>query len=90
MAQLAPHEKVRDSTGTLLGNGVVYQTKTFIFVAVGSQFFRQGGVPGMIHRDAHHLGIAAIAGNWGNGEFDGNWLALVVKHVGMSNINGLA
>ncbi|GFV60029.1 uncharacterized protein TNCV_874371 [Trichonephila clavipes] len=43
----------------------------------------------MIHRDAHHLGIAAIAGNRGNGEFDGHLLALVMKHVGMSKINGL-
>ncbi|GFX42124.1 uncharacterized protein TNCV_2135391 [Trichonephila clavipes] len=45
------------------------------------------GQPGMTHRDAHHLRIAAIAGNRGNGEFDG--LALVMKHVGMSKINGL-
>ncbi|GFX29945.1 uncharacterized protein TNCV_3964161 [Trichonephila clavipes] len=43
----------------------------------------------MIHRDAHHLEIAAIAGSRGNGEFDGHLLALVMKHVGMSKINGL-
>ncbi|GFU20789.1 uncharacterized protein TNCV_4823341 [Trichonephila clavipes] len=60
-----------------------------MFVAVGSQFVGHGGEPGMIHRDAHHLGIAAIAGNHGNGEFDGHWLALVLKHVGMGKINGL-
>ncbi|GFU51551.1 uncharacterized protein TNCV_81871 [Trichonephila clavipes] len=43
----------------------------------------------MIHRDAHHLGIHAIAGNRGNGEFDEHWLAPVQKHVGMSKIDGL-
>ncbi|GFU45704.1 uncharacterized protein TNCV_3501141 [Trichonephila clavipes] len=60
-----------------------------MFVAFGSHFVERGGEPGMIHRDAHHLGITAIAGNRGNGEFDGHWLALVMKHVGMSKINGL-
>ncbi|GFV34718.1 uncharacterized protein TNCV_1450221 [Trichonephila clavipes] len=43
----------------------------------------------MIHGDAHHLGIAAIPGNRGNGQFDGHWLALVMKHVGMRKIGGL-
>ncbi|GFY12070.1 uncharacterized protein TNCV_4975701 [Trichonephila clavipes] len=60
-----------------------------MFVAVGSQLVWRGGEPGMIHRVAHHLGIADITGNRGNGEFDGHWLALVMKHVGMSKINGL-
>ncbi|GFS86577.1 uncharacterized protein TNCV_903331 [Trichonephila clavipes] len=67
----------------------VYQTKPFMFVSIGSQFVERDGEPGMIHRDAHNLGIAAIAGNRGNGEFDGHWLALVIKHVGMSKIGGL-
>ncbi|GFW42093.1 uncharacterized protein TNCV_1905511 [Trichonephila clavipes] len=44
----------------------------------------------MIHRDAHHLGIAAIAGNHGNGEFKGPWLALGIRYVGMSKTGGLA
>ncbi|GFT67673.1 hypothetical protein TNCV_3001111 [Trichonephila clavipes] len=43
----------------------------------GSHFVGRGGEPGMILRDAHHLGITAIAGNRGDGEFDGHWLALV-------------
>ncbi|GFU74723.1 uncharacterized protein TNCV_2431131 [Trichonephila clavipes] len=43
----------------------------------------------MIHGDAHHLGITAIPGNRGNGQFDGHWLALVMKHVGMRKIGGL-
>ncbi|PRD26521.1 UNVERIFIED_CONTAM: hypothetical protein NCL1_37866 [Trichonephila clavipes] len=60
-----------------------------MFVAVGSQFVGRGAEPGMIHCDVHHLGIAAIARNRGNGEFDGHWLALVMKRVGMSKIGGL-
>ncbi|PRD20773.1 UNVERIFIED_CONTAM: hypothetical protein NCL1_53662 [Trichonephila clavipes] len=60
-----------------------------MFGAVGLQFVGRGGEPGMINLDAHHLGIAVIAGNRGNGEFDGQWLALVIKHVGMSKIGGL-
>ncbi|GFT38781.1 uncharacterized protein TNCV_1499531 [Trichonephila clavipes] len=43
----------------------------------------------MIHRDAHHLGITAIALNHDNREFDGHWLALVMKHVAKSKIGGL-
>ncbi|GFX60549.1 hypothetical protein TNCV_1555391 [Trichonephila clavipes] len=35
----------------------------------------QKSEPGMIPRD--HLGITAIVENWGNGEFDGHWLAQV-------------
>ncbi|PRD20755.1 UNVERIFIED_CONTAM: hypothetical protein NCL1_53719 [Trichonephila clavipes] len=60
-----------------------------MFGAVGLQFVGRGGEPGMIHRDAHHLGIAVISGNRGNGEFDGQWLALVIKHVGMNKIGAL-
>ncbi|GFW69007.1 uncharacterized protein TNCV_2919051 [Trichonephila clavipes] len=70
----------RYSTGTLLGKGECTR-RSCSWIAI------RGDEPGMIHRDAHHLGIAAIAGNRGNGEFDG--LTLVMKHVGMSKINGL-
>ncbi|GFY08226.1 uncharacterized protein TNCV_1356371 [Trichonephila clavipes] len=68
---------------------MVHQTKPFILGAVESQFFGRGGYPGRIHRNVHHFGIAAIAGNRGNGEFDGHWLALVMKHVGMNKKAGL-
>ncbi|GFT65443.1 uncharacterized protein TNCV_1902171 [Trichonephila clavipes] len=60
-----------------------------MFVAVGSQFVGRGVEPGMIHRDAHHLGIAAIVRNSGNGEFVEHLLVLVMKHVDMSKIIGL-
>ncbi|GFU15980.1 uncharacterized protein TNCV_2368991 [Trichonephila clavipes] len=43
----------------------------------------------MIPGDANHFGIAAIPGNRGNGQFDGHWLAIVMKHVGMSKIGWL-
>ncbi|GFX86487.1 uncharacterized protein TNCV_3727561 [Trichonephila clavipes] len=43
----------------------------------------------MIHGDAYDFGIAAIPGNRGNGQFDGHWLALVMKHVGMRKIDWL-
>ncbi|GFW99419.1 uncharacterized protein TNCV_3007211 [Trichonephila clavipes] len=62
---------------------------TFMFVVVGSHFVGCGGEPGMIHLDAHHLRITAITGNRGIGEFDKHWIPLVIKHVGMSKINGL-
>ncbi|GFX70705.1 uncharacterized protein TNCV_1032331 [Trichonephila clavipes] len=45
--------------------------------------------PGKIHGDANHLGIAAIPGNRGNGQFDRHWLAIVVKDVGMRKIGWL-
>ncbi|GFY29056.1 uncharacterized protein TNCV_4721841 [Trichonephila clavipes] len=63
--------------------------KSGILLAVGSNIFGLGWLPGMIHGDAHHLGIAAIPGNRGNGQFDGHWLALVMKHVGMRKIGEL-
>ncbi|GFU70447.1 hypothetical protein TNCV_1116431 [Trichonephila clavipes] len=37
----------------------------------------------------HDFGIATIPGNRGNGQFDGHWLALVMKHVGMSKLGWL-
>ncbi|GFT72684.1 hypothetical protein TNCV_755891 [Trichonephila clavipes] len=58
-------------------------------MAVGSKIFGLGSLPGMIHGDAHDFGIAAIPGNRGNEEFDGHWLAIVMKHVGMSKIGWL-
>ncbi|GFV90409.1 uncharacterized protein TNCV_935411 [Trichonephila clavipes] len=67
----------------------MYETKTFMFTVVGSQFLGGGGESGMIHRDAHHLGIAAITEDLGKGELDGHWLDLVVKHFGMRKIGGL-
>ncbi|GFV84031.1 uncharacterized protein TNCV_1368421 [Trichonephila clavipes] len=36
-----------------------------------------------------HFEIDIFAGNRGNGEFNGHWLALVMKHVGMNKIVGL-
>ncbi|GFW54116.1 hypothetical protein TNCV_3829241 [Trichonephila clavipes] len=61
-------QKGRYATG--LGNGAcTRQRRSCSWIA-----FR-GGEPGMIHRD--HLGITAIAGNSGNEEFDGHWLALM-------------
>ncbi|GFU15948.1 hypothetical protein TNCV_2368751 [Trichonephila clavipes] len=69
--------------------GLVYQTKTGILVAIGSKIFGPGSRPGMIHGEENHFRIAVIPGNRGNGQFDGNWLAIVMKHVGISKIGWL-
>ncbi|GFW42066.1 uncharacterized protein TNCV_1905241 [Trichonephila clavipes] len=79
----------RYCTGTLLGNGWCTRRRRLFSWLLDHKILWRGGEPFMIHRDAHHFGIAAIIGNRGNGEFDGHWLALGMKHVGMSKIGGL-
>ncbi|GFU53771.1 uncharacterized protein TNCV_3472171 [Trichonephila clavipes] len=53
----------------------------------GSQFVCRGGKPGIIHRDAHHLGIAAIV--WESWQWRVQRALAYPGDVGMSKINGL-
>ncbi|GFS47796.1 uncharacterized protein TNCV_3598081 [Trichonephila clavipes] len=86
LTKLAPHANGQVFDGRTLRERVVYQTKKGILLAVGSKIFGLGSQPGMIQGDANHFGIAAIPGNHGNGQFDGHWLVVVMKHFGMSKI----
>ncbi|GFV06333.1 hypothetical protein TNCV_1528571 [Trichonephila clavipes] len=66
------------------GSGqAAFQAEPFIDVPVGSAVSDGREEVGVIYRDANHFWIFAILRNAGNGQFDRDRLAPMVKHVGM-------
>ncbi|GFX10468.1 hypothetical protein TNCV_2582911 [Trichonephila clavipes] len=66
------------------GSGqVAFQAEPFINVPVGSAVFGSRKEIRVVHRDTNHFWIFAILRYAGNGQFDRNRLATIVKHVGM-------
>ncbi|GFW27953.1 hypothetical protein TNCV_768331 [Trichonephila clavipes] len=62
---------------------VALQAESFINVPVGSAVSGGRKEIRMIHRDANHFRVFAILRNAGNGQFDRDGLATLVKHVGV-------
>ncbi|GFU15144.1 hypothetical protein TNCV_3789841 [Trichonephila clavipes] len=62
---------------------VVFQVDACVDVFVSSAVFGGREEVGVVHRDANPFRIFAILWNAGNGKFDGDRLATMVKHIGM-------
>ncbi|GFW88558.1 hypothetical protein TNCV_828271 [Trichonephila clavipes] len=82
VTKLAPDAERKVFEGYRSGQ-VALQAEPFIDVPVGPAVFGSREEVGMIHRDANHFWIFAILRNAGNGQFDRDRLATMVKHVGM-------
>ncbi|GFX57411.1 hypothetical protein TNCV_3138301 [Trichonephila clavipes] len=82
VTKLAPTQKsgIREARS---GQVALFQAEPFIDVPVGPSVFGSREEVGVIHRDTNHFGIFAILRYAGNGQFDRNRLATMVKHVGM-------
>ncbi|GFX88595.1 hypothetical protein TNCV_2660061 [Trichonephila clavipes] len=59
------------------------QAEPFIDVPVGPAVFGSRKEIRVVHRDTNHFRVFAILRNAGNGQFDQDRLATMVKHVGM-------
>ncbi|GFV79118.1 hypothetical protein TNCV_2613041 [Trichonephila clavipes] len=62
---------------------VALQAEPFIDVPVGPAVFGSRKEIRVVHRDANYFRVFAILRNAGNGQFDRDRLATMVKHVGM-------
>ncbi|GFT99796.1 hypothetical protein TNCV_748751 [Trichonephila clavipes] len=66
------------------GSGqAAFQAQPFIDIPVGPAVFGSRKEIGVVHRDTNHFWIFAILRNAGNGHFNRERLATMVKHVGM-------
>ncbi|GFV56796.1 hypothetical protein TNCV_4185901 [Trichonephila clavipes] len=83
VTKLAPDAERQLFEGYRSGQ-VAFQAEPFIDVPVGSAVFGGREEVGVIHREANHFRGFTIFRNAGNGEFDRDRLATMVKHVGVS------
>ncbi|GFT80162.1 hypothetical protein TNCV_2241371 [Trichonephila clavipes] len=82
VTKLAPDEERQVSQR--YGSGqAAFQAQPFIDVQVGPAVFGSRKEIRVVHRDTYHFWIFAILRNAGNGQFDRDRLATMVKHVGM-------
>ncbi|GFT72683.1 hypothetical protein TNCV_755881 [Trichonephila clavipes] len=82
VTKLAPDAERQVFEGYRYGQ-VALQAKPFIDVPVGPAVFGSRKEIRVVHRDTNHFRVFAIFRNAGNGQFDRDRLATMVKHVGM-------
>ncbi|GFW07728.1 hypothetical protein TNCV_3918611 [Trichonephila clavipes] len=82
VTKLAPDAERQVFEGHRSGQ-VASQVEPFIDVPVGPAVFGGREEVRVVHRDTNNVWVCAILRNVGNGQFDGDRLATMVKHVGM-------
>ncbi|GFS82875.1 hypothetical protein TNCV_289061 [Trichonephila clavipes] len=80
--KLAPDAERQVFEGYRSGQ-VALQAEPFIDVPVGPAVFGCRKEIRVVHRDSNHFRVFAILRNAGNGQFDRDRMATLVKHVGM-------